>query len=140
MGCSIGGLATSYVAKNREVDMIISDRNFCDLSRIVLNYPCGNFLYFVLKLLFLGNTNVVENIMDENNQKRLENKNINKINKIIIYCPDDSVIENDSSVKSGLSRYFIKNYIFYKNNNNLIIKSKENFLDLVVNQMKKIYF
>ena len=140
MGHSIGGIATSHVAKNRNVDLIISDRNFCDIPRIVLNLHCGNLLNFLLKSLFIGNTNVVENLMDENIEKNLENQNINNINKIIIYSPNDALLVNDCTVKSGLSRYFIKNYIFYKNSNNIIIKSKENFLDLVFNSNEKNLF
>ena len=140
MGHSIGGIAMSYIAKNREVDMIISDRNFCDIPRIVLNFHCGNVLNFLLKLLLIGNTNIIDNIMEENLEEGLKNKNINNINKIIIYSPSDNLILNDATVKSGIARYFIKNYIFYKNNNNLIIKSKENFLDLVFNSNDKNIF
>ena len=140
MGHSIGGIAMSYIAKNREVDMIISDRNFCDIPKIVLNFHCGNVLNFLLKLLLIGNTNIIDNIMEENLEEGLKNKNINNINKIIIYSPSDNLILNDATVKSGIARYFIKNYIFYKNNNNLIIKSKENFLDLVFNSNDKNIF
>ena len=140
MGHSMGGIATSHVAKNREIDLIISDRNFCDIPRIALNLHCGNVFNFLLKSLFIGKTNVIENIMDENNQKTLENKNVSNINKIIIYSPNDDIIVNDCTVKSGLSRYLIKNYIFYKNDKNLIIKSKENFLDLVFNSNEKNLF
>lgn len=140
MGHSIGGIAMSYIAKNREVDMIISDRNFCDIPRIVLNFHCGNVLNFLLKLLLIGNTNIIDNIMEENLEEGLKNKNINNINKIIIYSPSDNLILNDATVKSGIARYFIKKYIFYKNNNNLIIKSKENFLDLVFNSNDKNIF
>ena len=140
MGHSIGGIAMSYIAKNREVDMIISDRNFCDIPKIVLNFHCGTVLNFLLKLLLIGNTNIIDNIMEENLEEGLKNKNINNINKIIIYSPSDNLILNDATVKSGIARYFIKNYIFYKNNNNLIIKSKENFLDLVFNSNDKNIF
>ena len=118
MGHSIGGIAMSYIAKNREVDMIISDRNFCDIPKIVLNFHCGTVLNFLLKLLLIGNTNIIDNIMEENLEEGLKNKNINNINKIIIYSPLDNLILNDATVKSGIARYFIKNYIFYKNNFN----------------------
>ncbi len=117
----------SYIAKKRDIDMIISDRNFCDFPRVPLNFHCGGILYFLIKLFFIGNTNVVENIMEENQKKNLNDKNINNINKIIIYSHEDDLVVNDCSVKSGISRYLIKNYIFYKNSHNIIIKSKENF-------------
>ena len=41
-----------------------------------------------------------------------------KNTKIIIYSPNDFLIINDSSVKSGIARYIIKKYIIYKNNEN----------------------
>jgi hypothetical protein len=140
MGHSIGGIAMSHIAKNRDVDMLISDRNFCDIPKIVLNLHCGTVLNFLLKFLLIGKTNIIDNIMEQNIEQGLKNKNINNINKIIIYSPSDNLILNDATVKSGIARYFIKNYIFYKNNNNLIIKSKENFLDLVFNSNDKNIF
>ena len=130
MGHSIGGLAMSHVAKNRKVDMIISDRNFCDIPRIAKNFHVGNLLSFLLKCLFIGNTNVIENFMDQSGGNNLE-----KINKIIIYSPSDALIVNDCTVKSGIARYVIKNYIFYNN-----IKSKDNFLDLIFNSNEKNVF
>ena len=69
MGHSIGGVPTSYIAKNRNVDMSILDRSFCDLPRITLNFHCGNILSFLLKFFLIGNTNIIENIMEE--QKKI---------------------------------------------------------------------
>ena len=130
MGHSIGGLAVSYLAKNRKVDMVISDRNFCDIPRIAKNLKCGNVLSFLLKSLLIGKTNTIEYLMDENGRNNIDN-----IIKIIIYSPSDALIGNDCSVKSGIARHVIKNYIFYKNN-----KSKDNFLDLALNSTEKNLF
>ena len=140
MGHSIGGIPTSYIAKNRDVDMIILDRNFCDIPRIALNFHCGNVLNIMLKLFLIGNTNIIEDIMEEEQLKNFNDKNINKVNKIIVYSSIDHLIVNDCTVKSGISRYFIKNFIFYKNTENIIIKSKENFLDLIFNKNEKNLF
>ena len=130
MGHSIGGLATSHIARNREVDLVISDRNFCDLPKIAKNFHCGNVLSFLLKCLLIGNSNVIDNLMDGTEENVLD-----KINKIIIYSPSDALIVNDATAKSGIARYVIKKYIFYQN-----IKSKENFLDLVFNSNEKDLF
>ena len=130
MGHSIGGLATSHIARNREVDLVISDRNFCDLPKIAKNFHCGNVLSFLLKCLLIGNSNVIDNLMDGTEENVLD-----KINKIIIYSPSDALIVNDAAAKSGIARYVIKKYIFYQN-----IKSKENFLDLVFNSNEKDLF
>jgi hypothetical protein len=140
MGHSIGGVPTSYIAKNRNVDMSILDRSFCDLPRITLNFHCGNILSFLLKFFLIGNTNIIENIMEEQKKNNLNDQNMNNINKIIVYSPYDHLVANDGTVKSGISRYFIKNYISYKNPENIVIKSKENFLDLIFNSNEKNLF
>ena len=151
MGHSIGGIAACYLAKNRPVDLLISDRNFCDMTRLVNNFYCGKLLSTLIKLLFIGNTDNINNFFNSNVDNIKNNgisklKNINnedklKINKIIIYSPLDFLIANDSTVKSGVSRYITKNYIIYRNNvNNQIVKDKENFLDLVFNKNDKSRF
>ena len=131
MGHSIGGVPTYYLAKNRHVDLIISDRNFCDLPRLVNNLLCGSILSFLVKCLFIGKTNNLENFGDNN---------LTNTYKIIFFSPIDSIILNDASAKSGISRYIIKNYVFYKDNENRIIKDKENILDIVFDKNEKERF
>ena len=53
MGHSIGGLAACYLAKHRHVDLLISDRNFCDMTRLVNNLYCGQVLSTLIKYLWL---------------------------------------------------------------------------------------
>ena len=148
MGHSIGGIAACYIARNRHVDLLISDRNFCDMTRLVNNLYCGQCLSTLIKYLFIGKTDNINNFInftnsiDKNNNNGIIKINEDKINinRIIIYSPLDMLILNDSTVKSGVSRYIIKNYIIYKNNQNEIIKNKENFLDIVFNKNDKIRF
>ena len=151
MGHSIGGIAACYLARNRHVDLLISDRNFCDMTRLVNNFYCGKLLSTLIKYLFIGNTDNINNFFNSNigniqNNGVAKIKNINKednnnFNKIIIYSPLDFLILNDSTVKSGVSRYIIKNYIIYRNNqNNQVIKDKENLLDIVFNKNDKETF
>ena len=129
MGHSIGGVAISHIIKNRKVDLAISDRNFCDLPRIVKNFHCGNVLSFLTKCLLIGNSYIVEDFLSENINYNV----INEINRLVVYSPSDNLLQNDSSMKSGISRAIIKNYIIYKSpENNAVNKSKENFLDLVL--------
>ena len=149
MGHSIGGLAACYLAKHRHVDLLISDRNFCDMTRLVNNLYCGQVLSTLIKYLFIGKTDNINNFLNFSN---IENDNTinngvmkingdkNNINRIIIYSPIDMLILNDSTVKSGVSRYIIKKYIIYKNENNQIIKNKENLLDIVFNKNDKTRF
>ena len=132
MGHSIGGVAAFYLAKNRHVDLLISDRNFCDLPRIVRNWYCGSILNFLVKSLFIGNTDNINNFF---------NSNLTETYKIIIYSPLDALILNDATAKSGISRYILKNYIIYKNRvNSSIIKNKENILDFVFTKNEKEVF
>ena len=132
-GYSIGGLPAIFLAKNRHVDLLISDRNFCDLNRTVNNFHFGTILNFLLKYMFIGNTENIENFFDFN---------LKKTYKIIIYSPIDTLLLNDASLKSGVARYIIKNYIVYKNNGNInnVIKDKENFLDIVFDKNEKQRF
>ena len=155
MGHSIGGVAACYLAKNRHVDLLISDRNFCDLPRLVKNLFCGKYLSCLIKCLFIGKTDNIINfysfsnkennnmngIIKLNNNNNDKNNNLNNVNRIIIYSPVDMLILNDATVKSGVARYIIKNHIIYKNNNsNKIIKNKENILDIVFNKNEKSRF
>ena len=150
MGHSIGGVAACYLATKRNVNLLISDRNFCDMKRLVNNFRCGKVLSFLIKYLFIGTTDNIKNFINYGNieEKRKGIMNINsfneegkiKINRIILYSPIDNLILNDATVKSGVARYFIKNYIFYKNDNNQIIKNKENLLDIIFNKNDKTRF
>ena len=135
MGHSIGGVGTSHLSRNRKVDLVISDRNFCDIPRIVLNFHCGSVLSFLVKFLLIGNTNIIEDYFNNDNFIKE-----NRINRIIIYSPNDSLIDNDCTVKSGISRYIIQKYVFYKKEENNIIKNKDNFLDIVFNSTEKSFF
>ena len=132
MGHSIGGVPACHLIKHRHIDLLISDRNFCDMTRLVKNFYCGQILSILIKYLFIGKTDNIDNIINNSNMKNT---------KIIIYSPNDFLIINDSSVKSGIARYIIKKYIIYKNNeNNQIIKNKENILDIVFNKNDKSRF
>ena len=132
MGHSIGGVPACFLARSRHVDLLISDRNFCDINRLVNNFYFGQILNILIRLLFIGNTNNIDNFISFNE---------NHINSVIIYSPLDNIILNDASVKSGISRYMIKKYIIYKNSQNSnIIKGKENILDIVFERNEKERF
>ena len=65
----------------------------------------------------------------------------NLINRIVIYSPNDTLILNDCTMKSGIARYVIKNYIMLKDiEKNITVKSKENCLDLIFNSTEKNLF
>ena len=138
MGHSIGGVPLSFLEKNRKIDLAISDRNFCDIPRIAKNFHCGDILSILVQFFLIGKSYIIDDFMDES---IFSENNSNGINRIVIYSPIDSIIYNDCTMKSGIARYIIKNYIIYKDlEKNVTIKSKENLLDIVFNSNEKNLF
>ena len=119
-GYSIGGIPATYLAKNRNVDLLISDRNFANISNIAQSYPFGSLLKFFSKFFWIDRIN--------NDMNYLYTKNINCI-KIILCDPLDEVVLNNGSIKSNISRYLIN-----KNN------KSENILDIFLNSAEKTVF
>ena len=122
-GYSIGGISATHLAKNRDIDLLISDRNFSSVSRIAESYPLGAFLKYLCKLFLLDKV--------KNEQNYLFTKN-NNCCKIVLCDPNDEVVENNGSVKSCISRYIIKNFI--ENN------KTENILDVLLDKQEKNKF
>ena len=81
MGHSIGGVAACYLANNRHVDLLISDRNFCDMTRLVNNLHCGKFLSCLIKYLFIGKTDNIINFIKFSNIEDMKKDDFIKINK-----------------------------------------------------------
>ena len=79
------------------------------MTTLVKNFYCSQFLNYLLKYLFIGKTDNIDNIINNSNIKNT---------KIIIYSTSDSIKFNDSIVKSGIAKYIIKKYIIYRNNEN----------------------
>ena len=130
-GYSIGGISATFLAKNRNIDLLVSDRNFSTVSRIAESYPLGRIAKFLCKFILLDRVN--------NEQNYLFAKNINCC-KIILCDPLDEVIENNGSVKSSISKYIIKNCIKdnkYENILDFIFDKKDNskFIDSLLNVM-----
>ena len=130
-GYSIGGISATYLAKNRNIDLLISDRNFSSVSRIAESYPFGRIIKFLCKFILLDKV--------YNEQNYLFTKNINCC-KIILCDPSDEVVDNNGSVKSSISKYIIKNYIKNNKNENILnffFDKKENneFIEVLLNIM-----
>ena len=130
-GYSIGGISATYLAKNRNIDLLISDRNFSSISRISESYLFGTFIKYLCKFILLDKVN--------NEQNYLFTKNKNCC-KIILCDPSDEVVVNNGSVKSSISKYIIKNYIQNSRNENIlefIFKNEDNnkFINALLNIM-----
>ena len=119
-GYSVGGGSAIFVANQRKLDVLICDRNFTNVSEIVKDIPyIGWFLNYLVKVL---NFKYDYNINEFMNSK---NKNICKI---VLCDPDDEIIPNSASLKSGISKYIIKEYCIENS-----LKKTENILDLFLN-------
>ena len=126
-GYSIGGIPSTYLASKRKLDILISDRNFADVKQIPKTFYCGSFLSKCYNLLCMGNSYTVGNYLN------CYNKNCFKI---ILCDPNDSIVRNNASIKSEISKYILRNYSEEnKNLNNKNISS----LDIIL-EKKKIEF
>ena len=122
-GYSIGGISATYLAKNRNIDLLISDRNFSNVYRISESFFFGSIIKYLCKFILLDRFN--------NEQNYLFTKNKNCC-KIILCDPSDEIVPNSGSVKSYVSKYIIKNCI--KNSKN------ENILDFIFDSNEKNKF
>ena len=116
-GYSVGGGSAIYLANQRNLDVLICDRNFSNISEIVKDIPyLGRFLYYLVIFLIFK--------YDDNINEFIESKNKN-ICKIVLCDPDDEIIPNNASLKSGISHYIIKKYCEEHR-----LKPKDNILQL----------
>jgi len=119
-GYSVGGGCATFLAQNRKLDVLICDRNYSNISEIAKAFPfIGKILYYLSKIVCFK--------YDDNISEFINTKNKN-ILKIVLCDPDDEIIPDTASIKSGISKYIIKEYC--KENN---IKRTENILDLFLN-------
>jgi hypothetical protein len=122
-GYSIGGVSATHLARNRNIDLLISDRNFSSIYRISESFFFGKIIKYLCKFILIDRYN--------NELNYLFTKNSDCC-KIILCDPSDEVVANIGSVKSSISKYIIKN---------CIQKSKyENILDLIFNSNEKNKF
>ena len=123
-GYSVGGGSATFLCQKRNLDILICDRNYTNVSSIARSYSSyGEFLHFLSKILYFK--------YDYNVSEFIKSKN-KKICKIILCDPDDEVIPNSASLKSGISKYIIKSYCIEKK-----LKITDNFLDLFLNLENK---
>ena len=119
-GYSVGGGSATFLCKNRNLDILICDRNYTDISTISRDINIfGEFLYYLSKILYFKYDNNVTEFM--------KSKNI-KICKVVLCDPEDEIIPNSASLKSGISKYIIKEYCIENS-----LKITENILDLFLN-------
>ena len=136
-GYSVGGGSAIYLANKRNLDVLVCDRNFSSVSDIVKEISFfGNALYYLLK--------IIDFKYDSNAEEFAQSKNKN-ICKVILCDPNDEIIPNSASLKTGVSKYIIKKYceeqkikirenileIFLESKDNLNIKFMETLIYLI---------
>ena len=105
-GISIGGIPACYLASKRDINLLVSDRNFGYIADIVKDFYFGEILIKIYKMFFFSNSCNIEDFMNT------------KCYKIILNDPNDQIVKEFGSLKSGISDYIIKNYFRKKSNNN----------------------
>lgn len=119
-GYSVGGGSATYLCNNRSLDILICDRNYTDISTIARDINIfGELLYYLTKILYFKYDNNVNEFMNSKNKR---------ISKVILCDPEDEIIPNSASLKSGISKYIIKEYCIENS-----LKKTENILDLFLN-------
>ena len=119
-GYSIGGIPAIYLAKNRNIDLLISDRNFSNFGEIAKMYKLGGLLKFFCKFFWIDRFDNINDYLFTKNPKCI---------KVILCDPNDEVVLNNGSLKSGISRYILSKY-----------NKKENALDIILNSYEKNSF
>ena len=124
-GYSIGGFCAIYISHKRYIDCLISDRNFSSVDNVVkgFNIKFNKFIYYLYKLCFFNhNDNLIYSFLNSKNEK---------CEKIILCDPNDNIINNFGSIKTGISEFLIQNNI--TGNNSKFI------LDFILKEDKEMF-
>ena len=130
-GLSIGGVPASYLASNRNINLIIADRTFGSVEDIINSFPFGNkFIFYLAKILFFPFIDNTQNFINAN------------CKKILMNDPEDKTIIDTFSLKTSISKKII-NELFLVKNPELNIRKihSNNILDYALEpeQSKEIF-
>ena len=98
-GYSIGGVAAMHLAAVRKVDVLISDRNFASISDAAYGLKYGLILLLLFKMICVRSDRTMKEFFKA------------KCPKIVLCSPSDSLIMSNATIKTGISRYVMKNCI-----------------------------
>eukprot|EP01041_Mallomonas_annulata_P010249 gene10249-21380_t len=93
-GESIGGMVACHIAKSTDIDLLVVDRSFASLQSLA-GRLVGQWAEVGLKYLTFWNTDVVNDFMQSH------------CAKLILQDPNDEIIHDGASLKSGLATYKI---------------------------------
>ena len=121
-GYSIGGVSAFYLAANRNIDLIISDRNLSSFSEAAYGLKNGIPLWILYNFFLIRSDKAINNYVHS------------KCSKIIICSPVDELIMCNATLKSGISQYVIQNYI--EGNED----KKKNILEVILGKERATIF
>ena len=114
-GISIGGIPACYLAgKEKDIKLLVSDRNFGQIENIAKSSAYGKYLVFLYKLLLIPSSRNVENYLNATCEK------------IILNDPCDEIVSEEGSLKTMISEKICNEYIYLKQNlDNKMIEMKD---------------
>jgi hypothetical protein len=141
-GISIGGIPACYLSsQKKDIQLLISDRNFGQIEYIIRTLPIGYFLINFYKIFLFQKTRTIEDYLNT------------KCYKIVLNDPMDNIVKDCGSLKTLTSEEIINSYLFKHNlsspaninNENIPLssysssfkndgKSKKNSLDLLLDK------
>ena len=108
-GISLGGIPACHLAGNVEdIKLLVSDRNFGQIEYIVKNCYLGKYLVFIYNILFMQNSNNVDNYLNGNGIK------------IILNDPNDEIVTEEGALKTMISDKLCKEYLEIIEDNHMI--------------------
>ena len=141
-GISIGGIPACYLSsQKKDIQLLISDRNFGQIEYIIRTLPIGYFLINFYKIFLFQKTRTIEDYLNT------------KCYKIVLNDPMDNIVKDCGSLKTLTSEEIINSYLFKHNlsspaninNENIPLssysssfkndgKNKKNSLDLLLDK------
>lgn len=116
-GISIGSIPACHLAGLNYVEFAFIDRGFCSINEIIKTFKFGNMFELVYRVLRFKDCSNVLNYIKSN------------CFKLISCDPDDYIIKDIASLKSGISRDIMeflqtKNVLGISNNTNILSEEK----------------
>ena len=103
-GISIGGIPACHLSsEKRDIQLLISDRNFGQIEYIIRTLPIGYFLIYFYKIFLFQKTRTIDDYLNT------------KCYKIVLNDPMDTIVKECGSLKTLTSEEIINNYLIKYN-------------------------
>lgn len=103
-GYSLGGYSASYATSiYKKVSTLLLDRTFWSIEEIIKTFPLGNALYYLYRFVTYFDFGSSNNLDNYNNIIKSRETELESVTRIIAYDPNDAVIPELASFKTGLT-------------------------------------